>query len=194
MLSRRKGCQFLTLLTVLYPQSDRFVLLDLHFLTFHLELFRTQPKKKIVWNGAKSILLFRTAIFWQYTVSYPRAYDSHVLERELFIGTRFSNLMKRPPRGQTLEEDEIKELKLKFKKITFSIMKMIVLLFLNKILLEIRVAKYCFTALVNRTLLNQCRLHKTKKHTLFLTAILAVYFLFPRVRIIRTFSPDETAS
>jgi len=49
--------------------------------------------------------------------------------------------MKRPPRGQTLEEDEIKELKLKFKKITFSIMKMIVLLFLNKILLEIRVAK-----------------------------------------------------
>jgi hypothetical protein len=50
----------------------------------------------------------------------------------LFIGTRFSNLMKRPRRGQTLEEDEIKELKLKFKKITFSIMKMIVLLFLQK--------------------------------------------------------------
>jgi hypothetical protein len=40
--------------------------------------------------------------------------------------------MKRPRRGQTLEEDEIKELKLKFKKITFSIMKMIVLLFLQK--------------------------------------------------------------
>jgi hypothetical protein len=40
--------------------------------------------------------------------------------------------MNRPRRGQTLEEDEIKELKLKFKKITFSIMKMIVLLFLQK--------------------------------------------------------------
>ena len=66
-----------------------------------------------------------------------------------------------------LKEDEIKELKLKFKKITFSIMKMIVLLFLNKILLEIRVAKYCFTALVNRTLL-------------FLTAILAVYCFVPK--------------
>ena len=40
--------------------------------------------------------------------------------------------MNRPRRGQTLEEDEIKELKFKFKKITFSIMKMIVLLFLQK--------------------------------------------------------------
>jgi len=50
----------------------------------------------------------------------------------LFIGTRFSNLMKRTPREQMLKEDEIKELKLKFKKITFSIMMMILLLFLLK--------------------------------------------------------------
>ena len=89
-------------------------------------------------------------------------------ERVLFIGTRFSNLMKRPRRGQTLEEDEIKELKLKFKQITYSIMKWsFYCSYRKKNLLEIRVAKYCFTALVNRTLL-------------FLTAILTVYCFVPK--------------
>ena len=126
----------------------------------------TQKKNRMKWSKKYSTVSYRN-ILAVYCFVSKGIWFACFRERVLFIGTRFSNLMKRPPRGQTLEEDEIKELKLKFKKITFSIMKMIVLLFLNKILLEIRVAKYCFTALVNRTLL-------------FLTAILAVYCFVPK--------------
>jgi hypothetical protein len=130
MLSRRKGCQFLTLLTVLYPQSDRFVLLDLHFLTFHLEFMSHTTQKKNRMNKYSTVS-YRN-ILAVYCFVSKGIWFACFRERVLFIGTRFSNLMKRPRRGQTLEEDEIKELKLKFKKITFSIMKMIVLLFLQK--------------------------------------------------------------
>ena len=112
---------------VLYPQWDHFVLLGLYFLTFHL------PKKNLIcMKWAKSIVLFRTAILAVYCFVSKGIWFACFRERVLFIGTRFSNLMKRPRRGQTLEEDEIKELKLKFKKITFSIMMMILLLFLLK--------------------------------------------------------------
>ena len=105
MLSRRKGCQFLTLLTVLYPQSDRFVLLDLHFLTFHLEFMSHTTQKKNRMNKYSTVS-YRN-ILAVYCFVSKGIWFACFRERVLFIGTRFSNLMKRPPRGQTLEEDEI---------------------------------------------------------------------------------------
>jgi hypothetical protein len=100
MLSRQKGCQFLTLLTV-YPQLDHFVLLDLYFLTFHL------PKKEpYLYEISKSIVLFRTAIWTVYCFVSKGIWFACFRECVFFIGTWFSNLYTAFP-----DETEIKELK-----------------------------------------------------------------------------------
>ena len=78
LLSRLKGCQLLTLLTVLYPQLDN--LLDLYFLTCHLEFFlHTIVAKYCFTPLPKRTLLFLTAILVVYCFVPKGTNYSHVL-------------------------------------------------------------------------------------------------------------------
>jgi hypothetical protein len=44
----------------------------------------TQKRTSFVWNDQELLYCF-VPQYWQYTVSFPRAYDSHVLERECIV-------------------------------------------------------------------------------------------------------------